>query len=222
MFMTKLGHSCVSVDHGGGRLVVDPGVFSARDALDGAHAVLITHQHDDHLDEALLRAAAETRPDLEIWGPPSVAALLADLGPRVRAVRSDERFQAAGIDVRVLGDLHAPVHASLPQVENNSYLIGGDLLHPGDALTVPEEPVANLLLPAAAPWVKAGELGDYVRQVAPRHAFLIHDALLSPVGLTLFQRVLSNLSGAPEQRTLTALAQGAGVELACNTAEADS
>jgi L-ascorbate metabolism protein UlaG (beta-lactamase superfamily) len=220
MHMTKLGHSCVRVKHRGGTLVVDPGVFSDRGALDGADAVLITHQHDDHLDEALLRAAAEAAPELEIWGPPSVAAILADLGARVHAARPGEQFEAAGVGVRVLGDLHAPVHSSLPQVENNGYLFEGSLFHPGDSLTVPDEPVANLLVPAAAPWVKVGELADYVMAVAPQHSYLIHDSLLSPTGLALYHRVLSGLAGAPGQRTLEAPAPGTGIELVSNTGAA--
>lgn len=219
MFMTKLEHSCVRIQHRGGTLVIDPGVFNDRGALDGADAVLITHQHDDHLDEALVRAAAEARPELEIWGPPSVAALLADLGARVHAARPGEQFEAAGVEVRVLGDLHARVHDSIPQIENNGYLIEGSLLHPGDSLTVPDEPVANLLLPACAPWVKAGELGDYVKTVAPQHSFLIHDALLSPAGIALYHRVLSGLAGAPDQRSLQAPAPGTGVELSAAAGE---
>jgi len=222
MFMTKLEHSCVRIQHRGGTLVIDPGIFNDRGALDGADAVLITHQHDDHLDAALLRAAAEAAPELEIWGPPSVAALLADLGARVRVARPGEQFEAAGIDVRVLGELHAQVHASIPQIENNGYLLAGSLFHPGDSLTIPDEPVANLLLPAAAPWVKAGELGDYVRAVAPQHSYLIHDALLSPVGIALYHRVLSGLAGAPDQRTLQVQEPGTGVELVSAAGEAIS
>ncbi|MDI5943191.1 MBL fold metallo-hydrolase, partial [Micromonospora sp. DH15] len=50
MQLTKYAHSCLRVEHDGGVLVVDPGVFSDPGALDGADAVLITHEHPDHVD----------------------------------------------------------------------------------------------------------------------------------------------------------------------------
>ena len=43
MRITKYSHSCLRVE-GDGVLVVDPGVFSERSALDGVDAVLVTHE----------------------------------------------------------------------------------------------------------------------------------------------------------------------------------
>src|SRR3712207_7144703 len=45
------------------------------------------------------------------------------------------------------GELHAVVHPEIPRVANVGFLVGGVLFHPGDAFTVPSEPVATLLLP---------------------------------------------------------------------------
>src|SRR4051812_47920828 len=49
--VTKNTHACIRFEGSaaGGVLVVDPGTFGERDALDGADAVLITHEHADHL-----------------------------------------------------------------------------------------------------------------------------------------------------------------------------
>ena len=45
MQFTKLGHACVRLVKDGGVLVIDPGGWSGDGALDGAHAVLVTHEH---------------------------------------------------------------------------------------------------------------------------------------------------------------------------------
>ena len=48
MRITKFGHACVRIEHGGAALVVDPGMFTEPEAVDGAEAVVITHEHPDH------------------------------------------------------------------------------------------------------------------------------------------------------------------------------
>ena len=61
MHVTKYSHSCLRLEHDGAVLVVDPGGFSEPEALDGADAVLVTHEHPDHVDVAALTRALERR-----------------------------------------------------------------------------------------------------------------------------------------------------------------
>ena len=56
MRITKHGHACVRVQGDGGVVVIDPGVFTDASALDGADAVLITHEHADHVHPDHLRS----------------------------------------------------------------------------------------------------------------------------------------------------------------------
>ena len=55
MRLTKLGHACVRLEKDGATLVIDPGAWSGPDPLAGAQAVLITHEHPDHLEALLER-----------------------------------------------------------------------------------------------------------------------------------------------------------------------
>src|SRR5680860_431519 len=50
MRITKFGHACVRIESDGQVLVIDPGSFTDREAVDGATGVLITHEHADHFD----------------------------------------------------------------------------------------------------------------------------------------------------------------------------
>jgi L-ascorbate metabolism protein UlaG (beta-lactamase superfamily) len=188
---TKLRHSCVRLEKDGALLVIDPGIWSqAPEALSGAAAVLITHEHPDHLDAGALRAALGSNAGLELWANDSVAGKFAEFGGRVHAVAHGDTFTAAGFDVHVYGRDHALIHRDIPVVPNTGFAVDGEVFHPGDALTVPEDRVPTLLLPASAPWLKASEMIDYAREVAPRRAYAIHDGILNANGLGLVENLL--------------------------------
>jgi L-ascorbate metabolism protein UlaG (beta-lactamase superfamily) len=195
--LTKLSHSCVRLRHGDTTIVLDPGTFSEPDALDGAHAVLVTHQHFDHFDADRLIAAVHADPELEIWTNPAVAALLHELGERVHPVTHGDQFSVGGLDVRVYGEQHAPTH--MPPIPNVGFLIGSEVFHPGDALTVPDEPVPTLLLPTNGPWLKSIEIVDYAAWVAPQRAYSIHDGLLNDIGLTIVDNILAAVRGTKDR-----------------------
>jgi L-ascorbate metabolism protein UlaG (beta-lactamase superfamily) len=182
MELQKHGHACVVLVEEDRRLVIDPGAFSDTAALQGASAVLITHEHFDHLEPERLRAALDADPALEVWANQAVAGQLEGTGGRVHVVGHGDAFTAAGFDVHAHGELHAVIHPDIPQITNVGFLVDGQVFHPGDAFTVPEEPVPTLLLPVHAPWSKISEVIDYVRQVGADQAFGVHDALLSDIG----------------------------------------
>ena len=198
MRITKFTHSCLRVD-GDGVLVVDPGVFSERSALDGADAVLITHEHPDHLDVDALTEAAARRPELRVYAHADVLPKLAGVAGEITAVSPGQEFEAAGLRVRVFGGQHAVIHPDIPRIANVAYLIGDDgtnLYHPGDSFAVPEEAtVDTLFVPLNAPWMKVLESIDFVRAVRPGRAFALHDALLSEVGAGIYDGLLERLSG---------------------------
>lgn len=182
--LTKYGHACVRVERDGTALAIDPGVWTEAAALTGVGAVLVTHEHADHLDRDALRAALDGDPGLVVWTHPGLAADL-DLGDRVRPVRPGDTFTAAGMTVRVFGGQHALIHPDVPMVANVAYLVDDLVLHPGDSFTVPPVDVDTLLVPVDAPWMKLAEAVDYTRAVRPHRAFPIHDGLLNDRGLAL-------------------------------------
>jgi L-ascorbate metabolism protein UlaG (beta-lactamase superfamily) len=181
--ITKFGHACVRIEHEGAVVVLDPGVFTEPEAVDGATAVLVTHLHPDHLHPDNLRAT-----DAPVFTVGQVAEQLAtdapDVAERTTAVPAGGAFDV-GLPVRAVGERHAVIHPELPQPYNSGYLLTvGEqtVYHPGDALAVPEVPVDLLLCPASAPWLRSEMAIEFVRAVGAPRNLAIHDRVYSEAG----------------------------------------
>ena len=211
MQLTKLGHACVRLVKNGGTLVIDPGAWSGQGALDGANAVLVTHEHADHLDADALRAALSADAGLEVWSNASVAGQFAEFGGRVHAVAHGDTFGAAGFDVHVYGKDHARILPQIPVIPNTGYAVDGEVFHPGDSFTVPEDMIPTLLVPVSAPWLKFAEAAEFIAAVAPARGFAIHDAILSSEGTGLISMLLAAVS--KPDAPVTRLQPGTTVEL---------
>ena len=179
MRLTKYEHSCVLIEDDVARILIDPGTYShGFESLTGLTALLVTHQHADHVDANRLTPLLESNPDASLHADEGTAAVLADMGVTARVAHAGDRFDA-GTEVAVFGVDHATIHPDIPTVPNVGYLVGGRFFHPGDSFTVPDVPVDVLGLPTGAPWLKLSEAVDYLREVAPRVAVPIHEAGLT-------------------------------------------
>lgn len=197
MRITKFGHACVRIEYDGGALVLDPGGFTEREAVDGATAVLITHEHPDHLDVDHLRAT-----DAPVFTISAVAEKLPDdVRERTTVVTPGARIDP-GLPTTVVGEKHAIIHPELPHFDNSGYLLevdGTRVYHPGDALTGPGTGIDLLLLPVSAPWLKASECIDFARDVGAPRTLAIHDAVYSDAGLGIIDGHLQRFLAAQQQ-----------------------
>ena len=213
MQITHFGHACLLVQTGSARLLIDPGIEAFASGFEGERelaAVLITHQHMDHLDVDRLPALLAANPGAALVTDSASAQQLAERGITARAVRPGERLEFGGTVVETVGGEHAVIHPEVPVVPNIGYLVDGTLLHPGDSFHVPDRRVDVLALPTGAPWLKASEAVDYLRAVSPRLAVPIHEGVLSRPQLhyNLFERL------APAGTTVRVLDRAEATEVA--------
>jgi L-ascorbate metabolism protein UlaG (beta-lactamase superfamily) len=200
MKLTKFSHACVRIERDG-VLVIDPGTFSERAALDGVDAVLITHEHFDHLDIEALTDALAKRPAVRIFTHPEVIPKLGDLASVATEVNSGDDFTAAGFPVGAYGGWHALIHPDIPRIPNLGYVVDGSVYHPGDSFDVPADvQIETLFVPVSAPWLKISEVIDFIRAVQPRRAYALHDALLNDLGAGLVEQVLGRMTKTEYER----------------------
>ena len=185
MRITHFGHACVLLETGSARLLLDPGVWShGFEDLRDLDAVLITHQHGDHLDPDRLGPLLAANPHAELITDPGSADEVVRHGLHARALRPGEHTEVAGAAVSAVGGVHASIHPEVEVPPNVGYLVDhGAFYHPGDSLHVPEQRVDVLGLPTGAPWLKVSEAVEFFRAVAPRVALPIHDLTLSRAGI---------------------------------------
>ncbi len=196
MRITKFGHACVRLEHEGAVIVLDPGGFTEPEAVDGATAVLVTHEHADHYSVSNLRRTAAPVFTIE-----AVAAQIREEAPdvaeRVSVVSPGDEIDP-GVPTTVFGEKHAVIHPEMQGFDNSGYLLRlGDItvFHPGDSLALPGTAVDLLLLPVSAPWLKVSECIDFARDVGAQRSLAIHDMVYSEVGLGMVDAHLSRMLG---------------------------
>lgn len=200
MRIIKHGHACVRFETGAHAVVVDPGMFTDLDAVAGATAILITHEHLDHWTPDRLAAT-----DAPVFTIAAVAAAIRaqapELAERVTVVAAGDLLDV-GVPVEVVGEKHAVIHPELPHFDNSGFLLdldGTTVFHPGDALTVPDRTPDLLLLPVSAPWLKISECIDYARDVGAARSLAIHDEVYSQAGLGIVDGHLGRFLAPREQ-----------------------
>ena len=196
MRITKFGHACVRLETDGHVIVLDPGGFTEPEAVEGATAVLITHEHADHYAPDHLR-----RTDAPVFTIGAVAAKIRedapDVAERLTVVEPGQQLDV-GVPVTVVGEKHAVIHPELPHFDNSGYVLeaeGQRVYHPGDSLTLPPTDVDLLLLPVSAPWLKVSECIDYGRDVGAPRSLAIHDKIYSELGLGVIDGQLQRFLG---------------------------
>ncbi len=181
MKLTKFEHACFVVEDNGRKVVVDPGAYTTDFVVpDNVSAIVITHNHADHLNKDLLVEIIAKNPEAIIVGHQETVGDLHD--HKLQTVTANEGIDIDGFKLEFYGGKHATIDPAIPIIANLGIMINGKLYYPGDSFTLPERPVEILALPVAAPWMKLSEAVSFLKQVKPQLAFPTHDAILSDAG----------------------------------------
>lgn len=205
MDITRQGHSCVLVETAGTRVLIDPGAFSPDDpfTLTDLDAIVITHQHPDHVDRARLAGLVARNPGARLLADPETAA---ELGGDWTVTADGAAVEVGGMTLTGVGSEHAVIVPDLACISNVGVLVAADgaptLYHPGDSYASAPEGVDVLALPLSAPWAKIAETVDFVRRVAPRALFPIHDRTIAEIAYGIYWGHVGTFGGVDDVRQL--------------------
>jgi L-ascorbate metabolism protein UlaG (beta-lactamase superfamily) len=193
MKLTKYEHACLLLEKDGKKAIIDPGVYSkSLGTPTDVVAIVITHEHPDHLDPQAIERLVSANPDVKILGHAGL-----------KDAFDDNHFHpvSAGIGIEVgpfhfefFGGHHAEIHQNIPIVDNLGVMVDDILYYPGDSLSLPHKMVTVLALPTDAPWLKFRESVDFLTEVKPEWAFSTHDTFASSQGYELIDRMVGGFA----------------------------
>ncbi len=193
MKIHKIGHCCLAIEDKDVRLLTDPGIFSTgQNEWKGVDALLVTHEHADHMHLDSVKAILDNNPTVRIITNSAVAKILDEAGVPCELLADGATTMVGGLSVNAIEGPHAFMHKSIPQVLNTGFVIGDRFFYPGDAFLNPFWPTEILALPISGPWLSVSDCIDYVLKLKPKTCIPVHDALLkSPTMFHgMFKRIL--------------------------------
>lgn len=198
MRLTHLGHACLLAEIGGERILIDPGGWTPGfEGLRDLSAVVVTHQHADHLDQRRLPILMTHNPRARLLADPGSVEVLSGLG--LDAEVRTEPTKVGSVSLVPVGETHALIHDDIPRIPNVGVVLRAlgeaSLYHPGDSLDGDPGEVDVVAFPLNAPWQASRDMAGFLRRLNPPVAVPIHDALLSREGRELYLRQADQLGG---------------------------
>jgi len=179
--ITKHGHACLELELSGKKALIDPGFYTEDvSGIKDVVALVVTHSHDDHCFESQVAAVFAANPKVKIFGTSEVKQKLASFD--VTTVYHGDYYEVDGFAFEFFGDMHQIIHKSIPLIQNTGVMVNNTLYYPGDSYTKPDKEVKVLACPTSAPWLKIGDVMDFLEEVKPKHCFATHNSLLSNLG----------------------------------------
>ena len=181
MKVTKLEHATLVLEQNGETLILDPGFYTREmTGYTNVVGIVITHNHDDHVHEEQIERILKDSPNAVILGTTEVANRLSIRN--AKAVHHGDFHQLGSFTAEFFGDMHIEIHRSIPLIQNCGVMINDTLYYPGDSYTKPDRRVKLLACPASAPWLKIGDVMDFIAEVKPESVFPTHNIHLSEQG----------------------------------------
>jgi len=171
MKLTRYFQSCLLIEEGNARIVIDPSGQEAADSnkFGKLDAVLYTHEHGDHFDPELAQKFADA--GVAVYANASTAKQMKS-PPNV--IEDGQELEVAGVKISVHELPHCLMVSGAQGPQNSGYLINERLFHPGDGKELAGVKAEILAVPISGPDISLKDASDFVKQVGAKVAVPIH------------------------------------------------
>src|SRR3990167_1636796 len=169
MKITRFTQSCLLVENGGSRILIDPSGEDSAVDFGKLDAVLYTHEHADHFDPALCKKFMWQ--GIAVYANASTAKQIE--GQR-NVVKDGQEFKAGSFQIKVIELPHCLMADGSPGPQNVGYLINAKLFHPGDGKELAGLNVDTLAVPIAGPDISIKDAFDFAKQASAKVVIPIH------------------------------------------------
>lgn len=174
MIITKYTHSCFHIEKDNTAVLIDVGNFTTKhyrlSDIKPFSAILITHQHADHIDPAL--AHWLDHKNVAIYANQDVAESFPELS--ITQVDNGVSFRIDGLDITPRNLPHCKMPDGSAGPPNTGYVIDGTFFHPGDGIEIDDLRVDTLAAPIAGPSVSLYSAVQLARQVEAETVIPMH------------------------------------------------
>lgn len=172
MKVTRYFQSCLLIEEGGARILIDPSTQEKDRLADFGKldAVFYTHEHGDHFDANMAQNFVEqgTAP---VYANASTAKLI---NASKTVVEDGKEYDVNGLKVKAMELPHCLMIDGSTSVQNTGYLVGGKLIHPGDGKELKGLNVDTLALPIAGPDISLHDAYVFAVESSAKQAIPIH------------------------------------------------
>lgn len=171
MKISKHVHSCLLVQEAGKVILIDPGNYTAQehalniDTINQLDAIVITHEHPDHMDIPTIKTLIAKFPDVKIFSNLSVKDILGD--EKIEVLTSGNEY------VQMSPVPHEKIWFGSP-VPNIMATLFGRFTTPGDSHSFKIQ-TEILALPVQAPWGSTTRAVELAIELKPKVIIPIHD-----------------------------------------------
>ncbi|HUD81657.1 MAG TPA: MBL fold metallo-hydrolase [Patescibacteria group bacterium] len=175
MKVTKYPQSCLIIEKDGKRIIIDPGSlvspkYRAED-LFPAEAILITHEHADHADPALIDDLTRGG-QMIVVGNQSTSKAFGGIVTKV--VSDGEKFEIAGFSITARELPHVAMVDGSAGPQNTGYLIDDVFFHSGDGIKIDNLTVNAVAAPIAGPDISPRDVFSFVKSLGCDTVIPVH------------------------------------------------